>query len=214
MTGPHPVNAFRGGDYLRWPRLLTGAVDAQNRPMKNRFFVPALALALSATVSLAAEPRLGLETQYFAGDSVVQDAAGQTAGTSKIVIKRQIWTREKMILEDSVIRYSGPGATPDFYLTVSRWDGDRMHIVEKTDSFRGQGTLVGEEGHWTAWNSQSQMADGVRIESDDHLLADHLETHKRLFKPTGELIFDIHENLKLVSEAEFQKAWQQASQKQ
>ena len=180
--------------------------------MKNLFV--ALALACTATASLAAEPRLGLETQYFAGESQVFDGTGQQAGSSKVVIKREIWTHEKLIIEDAVIRYSGPGAKPDFFVTVSRWDGDRMRIVEKNDVFRGQGTLIGEEGHWTAWNSQSQMADGMRIESDDHLLADHLETHKRILKPTGGLVFDIHENLKIVTEPEFQEAWKQASQKQ
>ena len=179
--------------------------------MKNHFV--ALAVAFGATASLAAEPRLGLETQYFAGESLVHDAAGQQIGTSKVVIKRQIWTHEKLIIEDAVIRYSGAQATPNFYLTVSRWDGDRMRIVEKNDVFRGQGTLIGEEGHWTAWNSQSQMEDGVRIESDDHLLADHLDTRKRMFKPSGELFLEVHENLKIVTQPEFQEAWKQASEK-
>ena len=195
------------------PRLHSGAARPQNQPMNNRFFGFAFALVLAAGSAWAAEPRLGIETQFFAGTSTVFDGSGQPAGSSQVVIKRQIWTHEKLIIEDSVIKYSGSSATPDFYLTVSRWDGDTMKIVEKTDSFRGQGKLIGEEGHWTAWNSESVMGDGVRIVSDDQLLADRLDTHKKMFMPDGSLRFTIHEDLKIVTEAEFQKAWQQASQK-
>lgn len=178
--------------------------------MQFRLIAFAFSFVFAATASLAAEPRLGLETQYFAGHSQVHDANGQEIGTSRVVIKRQIWMQEKLIIEDSVIRYSGQ-SSPNFFVTVARWDGDRMRIVEKSDVFRGQGTLIGEEGHWTSWNSQSLMNDGVRVTSEDRLLPDRLEVHKRIVTPGGELAYDVRENLKIVSEAEFQEIWQQVS---
>lgn len=169
-----------------------------------RFFLLCVALTLlpgRCFARTSADPKP--TTQYFIGKSFVSLPDGGVVGETKSLIKRKLWPEEGLIVEDICTVDPRGQERPQRFVVIMRVRGNSVKMVELNDAFHGTGQLSGPKWAWTGWKTESRLAEGGRLVSEDELKGDTLKVRKQLFGEDGRLKLLIRESFPQVSAQEY-----------
>lgn len=144
-------------------------------------------------------------------------ADGEKLGAIQTIVRRSVQPGKNpdrgKIIEEVVNIDPRPDVPNQFYNVVLKVEGDSFTMRETGGSFTGKGRLLGPAWRWNRWNSESIMAQGGRVVSEDLLEDDVLTADKKFFGPDGNLLMTFKESLKRIDEETCKTYWENATQK-
>lgn len=104
-------------------------------------------------------------------------------GSSGLLVRRTIDPATSRIVEE-VVEFDAPQEQPPReYVLDATVDGERFTF--ELEGGRGEGRLVGEPWAWTGWSSETTLADGSRVVSEDEASGRDIRFRQQVFDPTG-----------------------------
>lgn len=136
-------------------------------------------------------------TTYYLGESKMTTPDGRLLRTSVSLVKRVVKPKESKI-EEHVLSVDERSAKP--FVVTQKVSGSKFTMTEKSDSFGGEGDLIGEPWKWTGWKSVSKIAGGAGTVTSEDKLSEHGLTVKKTFAgPDGKASVKFEKSLKPVS---------------
>lgn len=147
----------------------------------------------------------GSHTDNYTGKSVVKLPDGRSLPGGDILARRTLRRADSTIVEQVVTASGPPGSPPREFIVDMTVSGSTLTMKERGGAFTGTGTLTGPAWSWTAWRTESVLADGMRVVSEDKVTLYGLRAEKTVFDPSGSVRVRIVEELTPISAEEFAK---------
>jgi hypothetical protein len=129
------------------------------------------------------EPLPAAETLCYRGMSHFSAPDGTSLGNGGVMARRTVDPAASRIVEE-VVEYDSPNEEPPAERVLEATvEGDRFTF--DFEGGRGSGTLTGEPWAWTAWRSETTLADGMRVVSQDEASGRDIAFRQQVFDPAG-----------------------------
>jgi hypothetical protein len=145
-------------------------------------------------------------TTFYKGAVTVHLADGRSFPGAVTYVKRTVEPAKGIITELVIQASSRKGEKPREFVVTMKVNGAHFTMTERSQSFSGDGDLVGPAWAWTEWTSRSVMPDGNLVESHDTLVGTGLQTEKKLKDAQGQVQVTLNEDFAAIAKAAFEKA--------
>jgi hypothetical protein len=119
------------------------------------------------------------EVTYFLGESKMTTPEGRLLRTTLSLVKRVVNQADSRI-EEYVLSIDERDAAKAF-VVVMEVKGTKYTLTERSNSFTGEGDLVGEAWKWKEWKSVARLAGGAGTVISEDKLTEHGVTAKKSY---------------------------------
>jgi len=155
-----------------------------------------LSLTTMCSVSRA-EDKPAVEASYFLGESKMSTPDGKLVRTSLSLVKRLVNQSDSRI-EEHVLSINEKDVKA--FVVVLEVKGKKFTVTERSNSFTGEGELVGDAWKWKEWKSVTKLTGGAgTVTSEDKLTDQGLSAKKSYAGADGKVILLFEEALKPIS---------------
>lgn len=148
--------------------------------MSSSYLVAACAVfvvILGGRISAAAEP-MEVETSYYLGESKMTTPDGKLLRTSLSLVKRVVNKKESRI-EEHVMTVTERDSRA--FVAIFAVKDSKFTVTEKSESFTGEGELIGEAWKWKEWKSVTKLPGGAGTVTSEDKLTDRGISAKKTF---------------------------------
>ena len=163
----------------------------RHRVLVVLFLLLATACAGSTPPPAGPPPDAGIalppaETLCYRGMSHFSAPDGSPLGPGGVMVRRTVDPAAGRIVED-VITYDEPDEQPPSERVLETTvEGNGFSF--DFEGGHGEGELVGEPWAWTSWRSETTLADGMRVVSEDEVSGRDIAFRQQVFDSTGSLV--------------------------
>jgi hypothetical protein len=122
-------------------------------------------------------------TLCYRGMSHISAPDGSSLGSGGVMVRRTVDPAASRIVEE-VVEYDAPNEEPPAERVLAATvEGDRFTFA--FEGGQGSGTLTGEPWLWTSWRSETVLADGMRVVSEDEASGRDIAFRQQVFDASG-----------------------------